>query len=423
MNMDPSPPELPASYQLVPAGEIEQRLKKTQESLAQTELEGLLVLQNVDRYYFTGTLQDGVLWLPRSGKPVFWVRRSLARARQESPLSEIRPQPLDHAELIRELQTELGGARNLGLELDVVPVRVAERWRSLLPESCRLSDASFLIRSLRARKSAYEISCITKAAAIMDQVMDHAATVLTCKLSEIELMAELEHQARRLGHLGIVRMRGWNNELFFGHTLSGGEGARRGYLDSPTNGLGLGAAFSQGASDTKLQPGTPISIDFMVNCEGYLADLTRMFCLGEPSAQLQRTHHDLLRLNHELVAALQPGRAGGEIYARALKLAAEFGFSDYFLGHGRDQVSFVGHGVGLEVDEFPFLARGNRMLLEEGMVVALEPKLTFPPHHQAPAPYRDLPATAVTTETTYLITGNAVLPLTLTPENIKIISN
>ncbi|MBN2706856.1 MAG: aminopeptidase P family N-terminal domain-containing protein, partial [Deltaproteobacteria bacterium] len=182
MNMDPSPPELPASYQLVPAGEIEQRLKKAQESLAQTKLEGLLVLQNVDRYYFTGTLQDGVLWLPRSGKPVFWVRRSLARARQESPLSEIRPQPLDHAELTQELQAELSGARNLGLELDVVPVRVAERWQKLLPGNCRISDGSPLIRSLRARKSPYEITCITKAATIMDQVMEHAATVLTCKL-------------------------------------------------------------------------------------------------------------------------------------------------------------------------------------------------------------------------------------------------
>ena len=253
--------------------------------------------------------------------------------------------------------------------------------------------------------------------------MEHAATVLTSGISEVELMAELEHQARRLGHLGIVRMRGWNSELFFGHTLSGDDAARRGYLDSPTNGLGLSPAFSQGAGRNLIKKGVPISIDFMVNYEGYLADLTRMLCLDEPSKAFSRAHQDLLALNQELAAALRPGTESGEVFKLAQKLAQEFGFADYFLGHGPDQVSFVGHGVGLEVDEFPFIARGSQLPLKAGMVVALEPKLTFPPSHLAPAPYNQVPASAITTETTYLITEKSTIPITLSPEKIKIIKS
>ena len=412
----------PTSYKLVPATEIRQRLNQAQRAISATGRSGILILQNVDRYYFTGTLQDGILWLPGAGPPIFWVRRSLERALLESPLADIRPQPTDFCALKKELRAAVSGsAADIGMELDVVPARLLTRFQKLLPDNCSISDASPLIRNLRARKSAYEIDCIKKAAAIMDDIMSYAATIIIEGISEIELMAELEHQARRLGHLGIVRMRGFNNELFFGHALTGPESARRGYLDAPTNGLGLSPAFSQGAGHSKIKYGVPISIDFMVNYEGYLADMTRMFALGEPPAEIVETHEKLLALNRELVLMLKPGSQCGAIYAKAMAVAAEFGFGDYFLGHGPDQVTFVGHGVGLEVDEFPFIARNNNMVLADNMVVALEPKLTFPPGHNNSATTPILTATAVTTETTYVITRDSALPLTLTPEKIKII--
>ncbi|MCD6292951.1 MAG: aminopeptidase P family protein [Deltaproteobacteria bacterium] len=418
-----SPPDLPSSYKLVPAEELGKRLKLTQTELGENGLDGLLVLQNIDRFYFSGTLQDGILWLPAAGEPVFWVRRSLERARQESPITDLRPQPEGSSKLETELRAVISPQSHIGFELDVVPARLMARFQRLLPKSCKISDASPLIRNLRACKSPHEISCIKAAAAIMDQVMEHATTVLTSGISEIELMAELEHQARRLGHLGIVRMRGWNSELFFGHAISGSEAARRGYLDSPTNGLGLSPAFSQGAGSNLIREGVPISIDFMVNYEGYLADMTRILCLGEAPPAFCRAHHDLLALNQELVTALRPGTDSGTVFALAQKLAHDFGFANCFLGHGADQVSFVGHGVGLEVDEFPFISRNNPMPLKAGMVVALEPKLTFPPNHHTPPPYNQVPATAVTTETTYLITEKSTIPITLSPEKIKTVSS
>ena len=421
--MSPAAANFPTSYKLVPAAEIKQRLTNAQAALAKTKLCGILILQNIDRYYFTGTLQDGILWLPASGVPVFWVRRSLERARLESPLCDIRPQPRSGAELETEFAAIIPEKpANIGLELDVIPAQLLSRMQKLLPEPTAIHDASLLIRKLRACKSLYEIDCIKGAAAIMDKVMLHAASIIKEGMSEIELMAELEHQARRLGHLGIVRMRGFNNELFFGHALTGPESIRRGYLDAPTNGLGLSPAFSQGAGHALIQPGIPISIDFMVNYEGYLADLTRMFSLGEVPENIGSTHRQLLTLNQELVNLLKPGIESGAIFNRALEIAADFGFGDSFLGYGPDKVSFVGHGVGLEVDEFPFIARDNKMLLEKDMVVALEPKLIFAPHQNSFSNHPHPPATAITTETTYVITLDLARPLTLTPEKIKIIN-
>jgi len=411
----------PTTYKLVPTTEIKQRLTNARAALAETELSGILILQNIDRYYFTGTLQDGILWLPTVGEPTFWVRRSCERARLESPLSDIRPQPLSSTELKTEFAAVIPTQpAKIGMELDVVPAQLLTRMQRLLPDSVKIHDASPLIRKLRARKSPYEIECISGAAAIMDKVMLHASTIIKEGMSEIELMAELEHQARRLGHLGIVRMRGFNNELFFGHALTGPESARRGYLDAPTNGLGLSPAFSQGAGQSLIQRGIPISIDFMVNFEGYLADLTRMFSLGEPAANIRDAHENLLTLNRELVNLLKPGIESGTIFSKALEIAADFGFAEYFLGHGPDQVSFVGHGVGLEVDEFPFIARNNKMLLEKDMVVALEPKLIFPPTQNSFSNPLNPTATAITTETTYVITLDSATPLTLSPEKIKI---
>jgi Xaa-Pro aminopeptidase len=253
----------------------------------------------------------------------------------------------------------------------------------------------------------------------MDELFEKVVpTLLIPGKSEFEILGELDLEARKRGHLGIIRMRGWNNEVLLGHILSGPEGTRRGYLDAPTNGLGLAPAFPQGASRTKIRPGVPVSIDFMVNYEGYMADTTRVFCLGEPSPPYIQTHHKLLDLNQKLAEALQPGQSSTKLFQLAQEIAGEYGFAENFLGYGDDRVSFVGHGIGLEVDEFPFIASGTPFVLTAGMVIALEPKLIFPPHQRIPAP---LPSGVVAIENTYLVTDHKSLCLTRFPEKIRIL--
>ena len=394
-------------YALVPALEISRRISALQDRLIETGLGGCLLLQNTDIFYFSGTMQSGTLFILARGEPVFWIRRSLDRARAESPLNDIRLQDtLDKT--CREITTRLPAGKSLGLELDVLPTRIFQRYVNELPQ-IQLSDISPFIRHLRSIKSDYELECIKKACRIASEVFAVAKTLIKPGITELELQAELEYQARIRGHLGIARMRGWNNEMFFGHVISGAAAAVRGYLDAPTNGIGLSPAFPQGATIQTLEPGIPVSIDFMVNYNGYPNDATRMFCLGEPDKKLARGHQDLLELNQKLLATIKPEVMAESIFEAAMDLADNMGYGDNFLGTGHDQVSFVGHGVGLEVDEFPFLARGSTQILEPGMVFALEPKFIFPGRGVA------------TIENTYLLTKDGCRRLTTDDENIFVL--
>ena len=394
-------------YALVPALEISRRISALQDHLIEPGLGGCLLLQNTDIFYFSGTMQSGALFIPAQGEPIFWIRRSLDRGRTESPLNDIRPQDtLDKT--CREITSRLPAGKSLGLELDVLPTRIFQRYVNEL-DQIQLSDISPLIRGLRARKSDYELECINKACQITSEVFAIAKTLIRPGITELELQAKLEYQTRIRGHLGIARMRGWNNELFFGHVISGAGSATRGYLDAPTNGIGLSPAFPQGATIQTLEPEIPVSIDFMVNYQGYLNDATRMFCLGEPDKKLARTHQDLLELNQKLLATIKPGVMAESIFEAAMDLADKMGYGDNFLGTGHDRVFFVGHGVGLEVDEFPFLSRGSKQILEPGMVFALEPKFIFPGHGVA------------TIENTYLLTDHGYQRLTTDDENIFIL--
>jgi len=402
-----NPEKFSESYALVPAPEISRRISALQDRLIETGLGGCLLLQNTDIFYFSGTMQSGALFIPVRGEPVFWIRRGLDRARAESPLNDIRLQDT-LGKTCREITTRLPTGKSLGLELDVLPTRIFQRYGNELPH-LQLSDISPLIRSLRALKSDYELECIKKACRIASEIFAVAKTLIKPGITELELQAALEYQARIRGHLGIARMRGWNNELFFGHVISGAAAAVRGYMDAPTNGVGLSPAFPQGATIQTLQPGIPVSIDFMVNYQGYLNDATRMFCLGEPDKKLARAHHDLLDLNRRLLAVIKPGVKAESIFETAMDLADKMGYGDNFLGSGRDRVSFVGHGVGLEVDEFPFLARGSKQILEPGMIFALEPKFIFPGRGVA------------TIENTYLLKESDIERLTGDDENIIVV--
>lgn len=395
------------TYTLVPFAEIGRRISALQSSLSRHDIAGCLLLQITDIFYFSGTMQDGALFIPQQGEPTFWIRRSLDRARNETPLKDLRPRET-LVQLCKEIRKRLPVGSTLGLELDVLPAGIFQRYGKLLPH-IPLTDISPLIRGLRACKSDYELECIKKACRIAGDVFAVAKTLIKPGISELELQAELEYQARIRGHLGIARMRGWNNELFFGHVISGPAAAVRGYLDAPTNGIGLSPAFPQGATSQTLRPGIPVSIDFMVNYQGYLNDATRMFCLGEPDKKLARAHQDLLELNHRLLAAIKPGVKAESIFEAAMDLADKMGYGDNFLGSGHDRVSFVGHGVGLEVDEFPFLARGSKQTLETGMVFALEPKFIFPGLGVA------------TIENTYLLKESDIERLTGDDENIIVV--
>jgi len=305
------------------------------------------------------------------------VKKSYARAMRESALSTI-----IFLEKVRQIPRVLrkGGFDHIGaigLELDVLPTNYYFHFQSLFPRS-QFTDISRLILKVRSVKSDYEIQQIRRAARITDEVMNAAKEIIREGMTELEIDGLLYAHARKKGHQGRLRIRGWNQEMFHGHILSGKEATYSSFCTSPVCGEGPNPAIAQGAGSHRVKRGEPIYIDFGVGINGYVSDVTRTFSIGKPSGLFLRGFEVLLEIKRDMERNVGPGASGRGIYRRAVELAGTRGFGDYFMGHGDGRVPFVGHGIGLEIDELPLLGMGVNTYLEEGMVFAFEPKLIFP---------------------------------------------
>jgi len=363
---------------LTPTTELTNRIQKLQKEMIVHSLEAILIVQNADLFYFTGAVQQGALYIPFEGEALYLVRKDHARARMESGLKEVLPfkSPRD----IPGVLADFGYAmpKTVGMELDVVPVAVMQRFQKGLGD-CAISDATPLIRNVRAVKSAYEIGIMKDAALILDKVCKRAAEVIHEGMTDLELAAELEFVARKAGHQGMVRMRGFNGELFFGHAFSGTDSAVPTYSDTPLGGVGLSPSFPQGASYKKIHKHEPITVDFVSVFDGYTVDQTRMFSIGELPEKLAKAYVDMVLIMTHAKKIAKPGATWGGVYEECLQMAQDMGYKDHFMGSKGSQVSFVGHGVGVELDEYPFIARGfNDFELQENMTFAFEPKVVFP---------------------------------------------
>jgi Xaa-Pro dipeptidase len=363
---------------LTPATELEYRNKQLQNLMVASDLDAVIIVQNADLYYFTGTVQNGCLYLPSVGQPLYLVRRDLARARMESGLKEVVPfsSPKD----IPGVSNSYGYPKpvRIGLEFDVLPISFLERYRKVWPNA-EFLDATHLIRQVRMIKSQYEIHLMQDAADQVHKVCERAKEVIREGMTDLELAAELEYVARTHGHLGLIRMRVFNGEMFFGHTFSGTDSAVPAYTNTPFGGMGPSPCFGQGASHKPICRNEPIIIDFAGNSDGYLVDQTRIFSIGSLSKRLTRGFEDMLKVQELMKQITIPGISWSEIYDRCYALAIELGYVDSFMGAKHSQVAFIGHGLGIEIDEYPFIAKGfKEQFMEVGMAWAFEPKLIFP---------------------------------------------
>lgn len=362
---------------ITPATELHSRTARLQTLMQEEGIDAIAIAQNADLFYFTGTIQQGILYLPAAGDPLYFVRKDLGRARMESGLKEIVPfkSPKDLPGLLRDYNLPL--PQRLGMELDAISADLFQRISNVFPQAVT-SSASDLIRRVRAIKSPYEIAIIKDCALQIDRVYQRAKEVIKVGMTELELAAELEYCARREGHPGVIRMRSYNGELFYGQITSGTDSAVPAYCDTPLGGMGLTPAVGQGASYRRIRANEPVIVDFCGAFDGYLADQTRVFSIGALPEKLHRAYDDMIRIENRLKEIARPGVSWGAIYDNCFQYAGELGYKDHFMGNPGAQVSFIGHGLGIEIDEYPFIARGfHDRVLEVGMVFAFEPKAVF----------------------------------------------
>ncbi len=360
---------------MIPSSELKSRTGKLQQEMQAKDIGGALLIQRADLFYFSGTGQNAHLLIPAEGEPVLIVKKSVARAEQESALGNIVPFKgwENLTGMIGEIVPQ---GKVIGLETDVLPANLYMRYKKML-HGYEVTDISKIIRQVRSVKSSYEIGLMKEAAKISEAVFSTARTTIREGLSEIELAGQLEFQARKLGHQGSVRMRGFNQELYFGHIMSGENAAAISFFDGPTGGSGLNPSYPQGAGIALIKPFEPVLVDFVSVLGGYMVDQTRIFCVGEPPMHLQEAYNTAVDIKKELTRIGKPGLSASTLYDRAESMADQAGLSNHFMGYV-EKVSFVGHGVGIELDELPVIAKNLDMPLKEGMVFALEPKFIFP---------------------------------------------
>jgi Xaa-Pro dipeptidase len=358
---------------ILPA-EIERRLTAFQQALRAAAIDCALLIEASDLVYLTGVMADAHLLVPADGEPILLVRRSLERVQADSPLEDVRP--FRSFKELPPLLTELG-ARRIGLELDVLPAARYLRYRDLLPDA-ELVDVSDVVAGVRAVKSTWELTMIGKAAEQVAAAFVAAPALVAEQPTDRAIQIELEHLMRQAGHQGPLRFRGLNGQMFYGAVLAGPDGAIAPWADTPLGGPGPSAAVGKGPSGWEIRDGDAVTVDLVGGWEGYLADATRTFFRGTPNPQLA----EALAVCESILAALEelmvPGTPAEQLYLRGLELATEAGFGDHWMGHGPGRVRFVGHGVGLEINERPFLAQGFTDPLAFGNVIAVEPKLVFP---------------------------------------------
>ncbi len=352
---------------IVPESEILTRVGSLRSRLATSGLRGALYTSRVDRFYLSGTVQEGFLWVDAAREPKLFVLRDVDRARSETPLEIVAVSGW------RELWTrarELVADGDVGLTLDALTVEHLSRLG--LKGNRAVVDVSPDILALRSRKSPWEIGRLEETGKVADAVFRYAAEILREGMSEAELAGLLFARAMQLGHEGLLRARG-SFEAYSWHVLSGPNTAKAGAVDTPMSGEGLSPAFPWGAGRRAIQRGEPVIVDFGVSLFGYQTDQTRTFCVGPAPEWLLEAHAGIMQVYRRMTAMLRDGAIAGEVFACGEAEAAKVGLSGYLGLPGR-RCRFVGHGIGLEVVEPPLIAQGAKDALQLFSTVALEPK-------------------------------------------------
>ncbi len=365
-----------------------------------------LIMQNVDMYYYCGSIPSGVLILSSENLPILAVRRGYLRAKEEARLEKENIVQIKGFSSLPELLNEHSiPFKRIGIESDVLPVEMFFRLKKIFPEA-EFVDISFDIRWQRSKKSPFEIGELREAARMLDCTMQDAKELVRAGKKEIEVSAELEYRARKRGHQGRSRMRAFNGEMFMGHVHSGYRSAYPSGYQKPTAGIGPHPSYPEGASFEKIEKDSPVIVDFLGNYHGYIADETRTFATGKLHDKLLSAYDFCCDVIEYLEENAKPGVIAVDLYNACLELAKKNGFEDNFMGIKGNQTAFIGHGVGLELDELPLIAKGQNYALEEGMVFAFEPKVS----------YADLGSVGI--ENTYLVTKDGVESLTKFPREI-----
>ncbi|KLU58684.1 aminopeptidase YpdF [Peptococcaceae bacterium CEB3] len=354
-----------------------ERIEQLQESLQANGLVAALIMHPLDVYYYAGTAQPCNLIIPARGEPCLLIRRAEEFARRETWVKNNRVgaslRNVKH--VFEELEISDG---LVGVTEDNIPAAIYKKIQSTLAPA-EITDVSAIVLEQRMVKDPYEIMAIRVSAKVFESVHETIMKYGVAGVKEIELAGQVYAAMRSAQAEGIPRNRRWDASLHPEGIICAGENTWHisGYAMTVT-GVGLSNSLAWGSSASQIKRGDVLVADIGINKHGYHADIARTYIVGETNSRQQEIFDLVKAIQERVLAKIRPGVLARTLYEEAESAAIESSCYEYFQGYDGMKGRYVGHGVGLELDEPPTIDPYTRVTLEENMVLAIEPKLLVP---------------------------------------------
>jgi Xaa-Pro dipeptidase len=351
--------------------ELKLRRDKIRYLMAQQGIDAALIACNVNLLYTYGQIVSGYLYLPLQSPALLFVKRP-NNIKGEHIFSIRKPEQI--VDLLKE--NGLPMPAKLMLEGNELPYADYIRLAALFPES-EVVNGTSIIREARSIKTPMEIEFLRRSGKLHAQAYSKIPEVYRSGMTDRELSIEVERLMRLEGCLGIFRVFGQTMEIFMGSVLTGDNASAPSPYDFALGGEGLDPSLPGGMNGTQLKEGYSVMVDIGGNFYGYMCDMTRVFSIGKLSDEAYAAHQVCLEVQEKIASMAAPGVVCEDLYNAAIDIVTKAGFADRFMGVSQ-QARFVGHGIGLEINEAPVLAPRMSQELQPGMTFALEPKIVLP---------------------------------------------
>lgn len=361
-------------------------------------VDALLVSTPANLFYTCSRVFSGYAYFSVSeSEPMFFVKRPVG----------LKGDRVVYIRKVEDIALHVEMPVNIALEVESSSYSEVSRCLKVFGEA-EVKNGSHILRLARSIKTDYEIDQVRISAKKHDESYAELSSVYREGMSDLDFSIEVERVLRQHGSLGMFRIAGSSMEIFFGSLLVGANADNPSPYDFAMCGEGLNKSLPVGVNGTIIKKGNTVMVDLCGNFTGYMSDMTRVFGLGELPELAYRVHDVSIQITREFEKITKEGVAASDIYNMAVEIAEKNGVSEYFMGYTQ-KAGFVGHGLGIEINELPVLAPRSRDIITKGMVIAFEPKFVLPV------------IGAVGIENTYVVTDKGVDKLTNTPESIVIL--
>ncbi len=321
------------------------RVKRLQACQRRQRLDAILIVSDINRYYFTGLeTSNGVLLSEPADEPAFYTDfRYLTMAKHQAPWLPCHTlwRPAEEPSVLAGMENS--GWRRIGFEGHMDAARFL-RWKAAMPEA-EWIDIGGSVAELRAVKSRAEQQAVRAAVTANDRLFATLLQHVKPGLSEWEIRSLVRCEADRLGQ----------GEAFDTIACAGRNGAE----------------CHHHPDGTLLRQGQPLLVDLGLKLNHYCADMTRCIFFGTPTPLYRELYAIVLEANRKAIRAIRPGVPCCDIDAVARGHIEKAGYGTFF-GHG------LGHGLGLEVHESPSFSSACKTSLKPGMVLTVEPGIYVP---------------------------------------------